>query len=92
MPAIYPDTGRDVIGKPPGWGKEQIDAYTANNYHQVSDELTDAWDFSGMVQDAEFGFLAGMLIANQNRLPQWAPGDEFEDKRQAALKQVDERQ
>ncbi len=88
VPAIYPKAGRDVIGKPPGWGKEQIDAYTAHNYHQVSDELTDDWDFSGMVQDAEFGFLAGMLIANDDHMPQWQPGDEFADARAAALKAV----
>lgn len=85
VPAIYPDTGREVVGKPEGWGQEQLDAYTRRNYHQVSDEVTDDWNFSGMVQDAEFGFLAGMLIANQDRMPQWNPGDEFAAARQQAL-------
>jgi Zn-dependent M28 family amino/carboxypeptidase len=89
VPAIYPDAGRRVVGKPEGWGQQQIDTYTEQNYHQVSDELTDAWDFAGVVQDAEFGFLAGVLIANQDHLPRWHPGDEFEDERQQALEALD---
>ncbi|HEX7038226.1 MAG TPA: M28 family metallopeptidase [Pseudomonadales bacterium] len=88
VPAIYPDAGREVMGKSPGWGQQQMDAYTAQHYHQPSDELTDAWDFSGMVQEAEFGFLAGALIANQDEMPRWNPGDEFEAARQKALAAV----
>lgn len=89
VPAIYPDAGRQVIGKPEGWGQEQMDAYTEQHYHQPSDELTDAWDFSGMVQEAEFGFLAGTLIANDDDMPSWNAGDEFEDERQRALEALE---
>ena len=89
VPAIYPDAGRVVIGKPEGWGQEQMDAYTEHHYHQASDELTDAWNFSGMVQEAEFGFLAGVLIANQDDMPRWNPGDEFEAARQQAIEALD---
>jgi len=89
VPAIYPDAGREVVGKPEGWGQEQMDAYTEQHYHQPSDELSDAWDFSGMVQEAEFGFLAGVLIANQDEMPQWNEGDEFEAARKRALEAVE---
>ena len=88
VPAIYPDAGREVVGKPEGWGQEQMDAYTEQHYHQPSDELTDSWDFSGMVQEAEFGFLAGVLIANQDEMPQWNEGDEFAAAREEALEAV----
>lgn len=90
VPAIYPDAGRRVVGKPQGWGQAQMDVFTERDYHQPSDELTDAWDFSGMVQEAEFGFLASVLIANQDDLPQWHAGDEFEDERKAALAALDD--
>ena len=55
------------------------------NYHQPSDELTADWNFDGMVQDARFGFWAGLIISNADDLPAWAPGDEFEAVRLEAL-------
>ena len=59
--------------------------YTTKNYHQPSDELSEDWDFSGMVQDARFGFWAGLIIANTDELPTWVPGNEFEGARFEAL-------
>ena len=85
VPALYLRPGTDFIGRPAGWGEEQINAYTSVNYHQPSDELTEAWAFEGMVQDARFGFWAGLLIANADALPAWVPGDEFEAARLDAL-------
>ncbi len=41
-----------------------------------------------MVDDARFGFLAGLLIANADGLPAWKPGDEFEAARKAALSRL----
>jgi len=85
VPAIYLDEGTDFIGRPAGWGEEQINAYTTVNYHQPSDEITAAWNFDGMVLDARFGFWAGLIIANTDELPAWVPGDEFEAARLQAL-------
>jgi Zn-dependent M28 family amino/carboxypeptidase len=85
VPAIYLDTGADFIGRPEGWGKEQIDAWTEIHYHQPSDELTDEWDFSGMVEDARLALECGLAVAQADGLPAWVPGDEFEAARQEAL-------
>jgi len=41
-----------------------------------------------MVQDARLGFFAGLVIADQDALPAWLPGDEFEAARKAALEDV----
>ena len=71
--------------RPAGWGAQQIDAYTERDYHQPSDELTPNWNFDGMVQDAQFGFLAGLIVANAEELPAWNPGNEFEAARAAAI-------
>jgi len=38
-----------------------------------------------MVQDARFGFLAGLIVANDDAPPQWNAGNEFEAARRAAL-------
>ena len=85
VPALYLNGGTEFIGRPAGWGEQQINAYTSVNYHQPSDELTADWNFDGMVQDASFGFWAGLIIANADDLPAWVPGDEFEADRLEAL-------
>ncbi len=85
VPGIFLRSGSDFIGRPAGWGEQQLIAYERENYHQPSDELTDDWDFSGLVEDARFGFLAGLLVSNGDSLPAWRPGDEFEAARQRAL-------
>jgi Zn-dependent M28 family amino/carboxypeptidase len=88
VPAFYFDGGTEFIGRPPGWGVEQLEAYEANNYHQPSDELTPDWNFDGMVQDTRFGFYAGLIVANDDALPQWNSGNEFEAARRASLQAV----
>jgi Zn-dependent M28 family amino/carboxypeptidase len=85
VPAFYFSGGTDFVGRPEGWGTEQINLYTERVYHQPSDELTPDWNLAGMVQDARFGFHAGLLIANDDVLPQWNAGNEFEAARLAAL-------
>jgi Zn-dependent M28 family amino/carboxypeptidase len=85
VPAIYLDNGTEIIGQDPAWGREQIEAWEAKDYHQPSDELTDEWRFDGMVQDAQLGFFCGVHVAERPELPEWNPGDEFEAARREAL-------
>lgn len=86
VPAVYLDGGVDVIGRPPGWGKEQIEKWEATNYHQPSDEYSDDWNLSGAVEDIQLLFFAGARIAENVNLPKWTPGDEFESARKQALR------
>ena len=88
VPALYFHTGTNFIGRPEGWGEEQINHYTDVHYHQPSDELDDTWNFDGMIEDARLGFYAGLIIANADELPSWTPGAEFEAARHAAVKVV----
>jgi len=88
VPGIYVKGGSDFVGREPGWGPAQMRAYTQRHYHQPSDQLTDDWAFSGMVQDASFGFQAGWLISNAQHMPRWYQGDEFEPARLRALEAV----
>jgi Zn-dependent M28 family amino/carboxypeptidase len=85
VPAAYLEAGTDIIGKPPGWGKEQHDAYEARDYHQPSDELRDSWDLSGVVEDVQLMFYLAVRVANDTVMPAWNPGDEFEAVRKKAL-------
>jgi len=93
VPAIYLDNGTDFIGRPEGWGLEQLEAWTANVYHQVSDEYVPpgeegGWNFEGMVQDIQLGLACARSISENPEFPAWNPGDEFEAARLAALAAV----
>jgi Zn-dependent M28 family amino/carboxypeptidase len=91
VPALYFDTGTDYIGKPPGWGAREKEEWEEHTYHQPSDEITDAWVFDGMIEDATVGFLSGYVTAQADAMPTWTPGDEFEAARKKALEQVAQR-
>jgi Zn-dependent M28 family amino/carboxypeptidase len=85
VPALFFNTGTDFIGRPPGWGRQQIEAWEMKKYHQPGDKLDDTWNFDGMVEDAQLGFYSGWLIAQADTMPTWNPGDEFEAARKKAL-------
>jgi Zn-dependent M28 family amino/carboxypeptidase len=85
VPAIYLDTGTDFIGRPPGWGQQQIEAWEASQYHQPSDEVDETWNWDGMVEDAQLAFYCAMTVAQADAMPTWNPGDEFEAARLEAL-------
>jgi Zn-dependent M28 family amino/carboxypeptidase len=85
VPAAYFDAGTEVVGKPPGWGKEQHQRFEAQDYHQPSDELKESWDLSGGVEDARLMFYLGVKLGNAAQVPSWKPGDEFEAARKKAL-------
>jgi Zn-dependent M28 family amino/carboxypeptidase len=88
VPAIYFDQGTDYRGKPAGWGKEQQEEWEEKRYHQPSDEVTDAWLYDGMIEDAQIGFYAAWLVAQAPALPTWNKGDEFEAARLKALAEL----
>jgi Zn-dependent M28 family amino/carboxypeptidase len=85
VPAAYLKKGTDVIGKPPGFGREQEENYERNDYHQPSDEFKETWDFSGAVEDARLAFWLGCRVADAPAMPRWNKGDEFEAARLKAV-------
>ncbi len=85
VPCLYPSSGKEVIGQPAGYGHEKSDFYTANHYHQPSDDLDPAWDLSGAVQDAQLMFEVGYRVAQGEAYPAWLPGGEFRAVRDEML-------
>jgi Zn-dependent M28 family amino/carboxypeptidase len=85
VPAAYLNAGTMVIDRPPGWGREQREAFVEKDYHQPSDELRDDWNYAGAVEDTQLLFYLGVKVANTTPLPAWRPGDEFEAARKKAL-------
>jgi len=86
VPSLYTGGGKDFIGKPPDFGQQKKDDYTAHHYHQVSDEVNLNWDLSGAVQDVQLLFEVGYQVANGDKFPEWKPESEFKRKRDATSK------
>jgi hypothetical protein len=85
VPSLYVHAGVDFIGKPPGYRREKVGAYFANDYHQVTDTVRADWDLAGGAEQAEFAFAIGWRLAEGAPFPQWRPGTEFKARRDAML-------
>lgn len=81
LPSLYTGAGKDVIGKPAGFGQQKKDEFIAKHYHQPSDQVDPAWDVSGAVEDLQLLFEVGYQVANGETYPEWKPGNEFKAKR-----------
>ena len=77
IPAFYADPGVDYLDKPPGYGIEKREEYTANDYHAVSDEVKPDWDLSGALDDLTFMYHMGARLAATDEWPQWSVTSEF---------------
>jgi Zn-dependent M28 family amino/carboxypeptidase len=82
IPSFSIEQGSDLVGQPAGTGQKERDDYTANRYHQPSDEYREDWNFAGIEQYARFGMLIGVNVANTPKMPTWKAGDEFLPARQ----------
>jgi Zn-dependent M28 family amino/carboxypeptidase len=80
VPSISLKEGDDYVGHDKQWSEEQFKAYNTAHYHQPSDEMSDAWNYQGMIQEAEIALAIGRKIADAPAKPQFNPGDEFAKK------------
>lgn len=88
IPALYFDNGLEVIGKPEGYGKQKVEEYVANDYHQPSDEIKPDWDWRGAEQMTEYLFAVGWEVTNSGRWYEWSPTAEFRAAREASRKKA----
>ena len=89
VPSVNLGAGTRFVGRPEGWGQEQIARWIAANYHQPSDAYPpspEAWDLSGALEDVRLQLVVALRIANDPFLPRWTPGDEFEQARRRAAR------
>ena len=77
VPAFSIGGATEFAGKPAGYGHQMWVEYNTNHYHHPSDEFDESWDFTALQQAADYGFLLGQAIANQDKLPGWKAGDQF---------------
>jgi Zn-dependent M28 family amino/carboxypeptidase len=85
VPAHYGGAGHDNVEHGEEWGRAQSDAWTAEKYHQVTDEYSDEWDLAGAMQDLSVWFRIGMELAYSDAFPTWNEGTEFKATRDAMM-------
>jgi Zn-dependent M28 family amino/carboxypeptidase len=77
IPMLDPEGGFDLVHGGTQQGRATRDAYTANHYHQPSDEYDPNWDLSGPVADLKVLYAFGKNLANGEQWPDWYKGNEF---------------
>ena len=81
VPAISFRSGNDLATGGLARGDALSSEYTAKRYHQPDDEFNAAWDFTGMVQDAQLLHAVGYGLANSREWPTWSSDSEFRSVR-----------
>jgi Zn-dependent M28 family amino/carboxypeptidase len=87
VPALDMNNGIVSATHEAGWAKKQQDDYTANTYHQPSDNYRPDMDASGMAQIANLLYRLGADLANESTFPGWKPGSEFKAIRDKTMAQ-----
>lgn len=78
VPALYTESGIEVIGKDAEYGKQKGEEYTSQRYHRPSDHYDAAyWKLDGAIADLKLFFEVGLRTANAAERPKWKEGSEF---------------
>jgi Zn-dependent M28 family amino/carboxypeptidase len=83
VPALFPRMGRDLVDGGAERGRVLAQAYTAERYHQATDEYSPEQDWRGGAADLKLFFDFGLGIANSREWPNWVEGNEFRALRDA---------
>ena len=81
VPALSIQPGKDFIGRPAGWGKEQEALYTQARYHRPNDAYQPAFTYEGTAQQVRVAARLALAVANAPDLPRWLPHSEFQRPR-----------
>jgi Zn-dependent M28 family amino/carboxypeptidase len=84
IPAFSIETGNLYEGHDAAWGHKQHENFTANDYHNFSDNFHEDWDFSGNAKLDRFGMELGWEALTAPAMIQWKAKDEFEAARKAS--------
>jgi Zn-dependent M28 family amino/carboxypeptidase len=77
VPSLSAGGGIDDAENGKAFGRKLEEDYTANRYHQPSDEYDATWTLAGGLQDMEVLYQVGKKLADESSWPAWKAGSEF---------------
>ena len=84
VPALYIDSGSDLLEGGQAAGDAAGRDYTDHRYHKAADEYDAAtWKLDGIIQDLEVALSVGNALANDGQWPNWYEGNPFKAARDA---------
>lgn len=87
IPALFANSGVDVIGKGKEYGEALKNEYTRKNYHQPSDNYdAKTWTGDGAINDLKLLFTIGRRMGFETSFPKWKAGSEFKLIREKSTK------
>ena len=82
VPALYVDSGTDLVEGGKAAGEAAGKDYTDNRYHKPGDQFDAAsWKLDGIVQDLDTVYSIGDTLANGGQWPNWYAGNPFKAAR-----------
>ena len=85
VPGTSLESGLDFVGRPVGWGKAQQEKYTAERYHQPSDQVQPWFSYDGALQQLRVIVRTALLIGGEPKQPKWSASSEFRQAGEARL-------
>ena len=84
VPALYIDSGTDLLEGGQAAGDAAGKEYTDLHYHKAGDQYDPAtWKLDGIIQDLEVVATMGNTLANDGQWPNWYEGNPFKAARDA---------
>ena len=84
VPALYIDSGTDLVEGGQAAGDAAGKDYTDNRYHKPGDQYDAAtWKLDGIIQDLGVVASLGNMLANDGQWPNWYAGNPFKAARDA---------
>jgi Zn-dependent M28 family amino/carboxypeptidase len=91
VPGAYPQNGRDYVGRPAGWGAQQLDEYYAKRYHQPQDNMQSWFNYDGVIQQLRVTVRTAVMIGDAPSMPTWNATSEFRQAGEDRLKETGSR-
>jgi Zn-dependent M28 family amino/carboxypeptidase len=78
VPALYAEGGSEATDEATAQYRKQLSPILRSCYHQLCDEFSEDWDFSGTQQDTQLLFDVGYMLLSTEDWPKWNKSSEFQ--------------
>lgn len=86
VPALYPDSGNDLVEGGTAAGEAAGKDYNEHRYHKPGDQYDPAtWKLDGVMQDLAAVYEVGATLANGEGWPNWYKGNPFRAAREKMM-------